>query len=194
MLNAATQSLGYYENAPAKKCTKDGLFRDPQNCAGFYSCVKGNVLIRYRICKTHVVRNTDELSLYHFILSSRAGLLHYGHCGHGRFFNPIEGQCVPASPEICKSGYSDRIVTEAALPPLSENEKREKLELLQQNGTRVVCYVTSWALYRKGDGKFVPEHLDPRLCTDIVYAFAGLNPGTLLIQPFDPWADIEHSE
>ncbi|KAL6436444.1 hypothetical protein ACFW04_004740 [Cataglyphis niger] len=65
--------------------------------------------------------------------------------------------------------------------------------LLQQKGPRVVCYVTSWALYRKEDGKFVPEHLDSQLCTDIVYAFAGLNPETLLIQSFDPWADIENN-
>lgn len=57
-----------------------------------------------------------------------------------------------------------------------------------------MCYVTSWALYRKEDGKFVPEHLDSQLCTDIVYAFAGLNPETLLIESFDPWADIEHSK
>lgn len=40
---------------------------------------------------------------------------------------------------------------------------------------------------------FVPERFDPRLCTDVIYAFAGLNPDTLLLQPFDPWADIEHS-
>lgn len=58
---------------------------------------------------------------------------------------------------------------------------------------RVVCYLTSWSLYRKGDGIFVPERLDSRLCTDVIYAFAGLNPDTLLLQPFDPWADIENS-
>lgn len=49
-------------------------------------------------------------------------------------------------------------------------------------------------MYRKGEGKFVPEHLDARLCTDVVYAFAGLNPETLTLHSFDPWADIENSE
>lgn len=76
---------------------------------------------------------------------------------------------------------------------LQEVEDVERLEL-KQSESRVVCYTTSWALYRKGEGKFVPEHLDPRLCTDVVYAFAGLNPDSLLIQPFDPWADIENSK
>lgn len=100
-----------------------------------------------------------------------------------------------ATPEICKPDYSDRIVIQQNAPIIStEIQKLEKLELLQQSGPRVVCYVTSWALYRKGDGKFVPEHLNSQLCTDIVYAFAGLNPETLLIQPFDPWTDIENSK
>lgn len=38
----------------------------------------------------------------------------------------------------------------------------------------------------------MPEHLDSRLCTDVVYAFAGLNPDTLMVQPFDPWADVNN--
>lgn len=58
----------------------------------------------------------------------------------------------------------------------------------------MACYFTSWASYRKKEGKFVPEHLDPRLCTHIIYAFASLDPETLTIQPFDTWADIENSK
>ena len=121
-----------------------------------------------------------------------SGKLHHGHCGHNRYFDPIEKRCVAAilgrSSEICKPNIFDKIVgqdTSSTTPPK---------KVLQQVGPRIACYMTSWALYRKGDGKFVPEHLDSSLCTDIVYAFAGLNPETLLIQPFDPWADIENSE
>lgn len=92
------------------------------------------------------------------------------------------------SSEVCKLSVSDKIVGEDT-PSATVPKKK-----LQQTGPRVACYMTSWALYRKGDGKFVPEYLDSSLCTDIVYAFAGLNPETLLAQPFDPWADIENSE
>nr|CAD7569858.1 unnamed protein product [Timema californicum] len=58
---------------------------------------------------------------------------------------------------------------------------------------KVMCYFTNWAWYRKGEGKFVPEHLDPRLCTHIVYAYASLDPNDLVIKPFDPWADIDNN-
>lgn len=53
--------------------------------------------------------------------------------------------------------------------------------------------MTNWAFYRKGEGKFVPEHLDQRLCTHIVYAFASLDPQLLLPKEFDPWADLDNS-
>lgn len=120
------------------------------------------------------------------------GKLHHGHCGHSRYFDPREKRCVAAiltrSSEICKLNVFDKIVGQDT--PSTTSSKK----VLQQVGPRIACYMTSWALYRKGDGKFVPEHLDSNLCTDIIYAFAGLNPETLLIQPFDPWADIENSE
>ncbi|KAL3875564.1 hypothetical protein ACJMK2_033505 [Sinanodonta woodiana] len=38
-----------------------------------------------------------------------------------------------------------------------------------------VCYYTNWAQYRPGQGKFVPEDIDPDLCSHIIYAFAKLN-------------------
>lgn len=56
-----------------------------------------------------------------------------------------------------------------------------------------MCYVTSWGFYRKGEGKFVPEHIDQRLCTHVVYAFASLDAEKLIMKEFDPWADIDNS-
>lgn len=35
--------------------------------------------------------------------------------------------------------------------------------------------MTNWAQYRKGNGKFLPENIDPFLCTHIVYSFAKLD-------------------
>jgi len=38
-----------------------------------------------------------------------------------------------------------------------------------------VCYFTNWAQYRPGIGKFLPHHIDPFICTHIVYAFAKID-------------------
>ena len=37
-----------------------------------------------------------------------------------------------------------------------------------------MCYYTNWSQYRPGNGRFVPENVDPFLCTHVVYAFAKL--------------------
>lgn len=42
----------------------------------------------------------------------------------------------------------------------------------------VVCYVSTWAVYRPDKGSFAIEHIDPNLCTHVVYAFAGLDHAT----------------
>lgn len=57
---------------------------------------------------------------------------------------------------------------------------------------RVVCYFTNWAWYRQGKGKYLPEDIDARLCTHIVYGFAAFDPSTLTIKVFDSWADIDN--
>ena len=37
----------------------------------------------------------------------------------------------------------------------------------------------------------MPEHIDKRLCTHIVYGFAVLNPTTLRIRAHDSWVDFD---
>merc|ERR1719259_886743 len=71
--------------------------------------------------------------------------------------------------------------TLATLPPSSE----------KFGGFKSVCYFTNWAMYRKGHGKFLPDHIDTSLCTHVVYGFAVLDSSTLLMKPHDPWADID---
>lgn len=53
----------------------------------------------------------------------------------------------------------------------------------------MVCYYGSWAVYRPGNGKFDIEHIDPFLCTHLVYSFAGLASNNT-IQPLDPYNDL----
>ena len=56
---------------------------------------------------------------------------------------------------------------------------------------KVVCYWGTWANYRPKDGKFTPEDIDPSLCTNLIYSFAGLDAETDSIKPLDAWMDLE---
>lgn len=121
------------------------------------------------------------------------GVRYRGQCGPGRFFDSINDRCVKANSNICKPVQFNKMQGNHYQTEIRETQAFQNLEISPKKGPRIVCYITSWSLYRKGDGLFAPERLDSRLCTDIIYAFAGLNPDTLLIQPLDPWIDIEHS-
>lgn len=57
---------------------------------------------------------------------------------------------------------------------------------------KLVCFVTSWSFYRKDDGHFVPERIDNKLCSHIIYSYASLDPDSLTTISFDPWGDISN--
>jgi chitinase len=58
----------------------------------------------------------------------------------------------------------------------------------------MVCYFTNWAWYRPGIGKYLPEAIDERLCTHIVYGFAVLDYENLIVKAHDSWADYDNSK
>ena len=82
-------------------------------------------------------------------------------------------------------------------------------------GTRFVCYFPNWSFYRqgifkllilycikfipwyecffkcKGEGNFSVGHIDPYLCTDLVYSFTVLNATTYKMEIYDSWFDID---
>ena len=106
-------------------------------------------------------------------------------------FEPIEaeydsGQWTPEDPG--QSGQwvpdSDKVVVEEPNCPATPRSA--------SSGQKVVCYFTNWAWYRNGKGKYLPDHIDPALCTHINYGFAVLDSQNLVMKPHDTWADLDN--
>lgn len=62
----------------------------------------------------------------------------------------------------------------------------------ESEGKKILCYLTNWSFYRMKDGKFIPELLNSKLCTHIIYSFGSLDPTTLTVKEFDKWVDIDN--
>nr|XP_023649259.1 acidic mammalian chitinase-like isoform X2 [Paramormyrops kingsleyae] len=41
--------------------------------------------------------------------------------------------------------------------------------------SQLICYFTNWSQYRPGIGKYLPNDIDPNLCTHLIYAFSVIN-------------------
>ncbi|XP_061488237.1 acidic mammalian chitinase-like [Rhineura floridana] len=49
------------------------------------------------------------------------------------------------------------------------------LNLQLGSAYKLICYVTQWAQYRAGPARFMPENIDPFLCTHLIFAFASMD-------------------
>lgn len=48
----------------------------------------------------------------------------------------------------------------------------------------------TWATYRTPEeASYNISHIDPKLCTHLIYSFAGLDNMTYDMKPLDPWLD-----
>lgn len=78
------------------------------------------------------------------------------------------------------------------IPPTSEQPPLSEPLKPKSDYFKIVCYFTNWAWYRQGQGKYLPEDIDPNLCTHIVYGFAVLDFSNLIIKAHDSWADFDN--
>uniref|UniRef100_UPI00398F4339 acidic mammalian chitinase-like n=1 Tax=Pristiophorus japonicus TaxID=55135 RepID=UPI00398F4339 len=53
---------------------------------------------------------------------------------------------------------------------------------------RLACYFANWAQYRPGAASYMPDDIDPCMCTHLIYAFAGMNNNNEIITI--EWNDV----
>ncbi|XP_068080442.2 chitinase-3-like protein 1 isoform X3 [Danio rerio] len=56
--------------------------------------------------------------------------------------------------------------------------------------SKLVCYFTNWSQYRSGTARYLPENVDPNLCTHLIYAFAIINYANNIAG--SEWNDVVH--
>ncbi|XP_050082117.1 probable chitinase 10 [Anopheles aquasalis] len=103
--------------------------------------------------------------------------------------NPMDSENTPPS---TIQNLNGGITSPEKQQPGSMDSGEIEENLVDGESYKVVCYFTNWAWYRQGNGKYLPEDIDPQLCTHIVYGFAVLDREALTIKPHDSWADIDN--
>ncbi|XP_040573319.1 probable chitinase 10 [Lepeophtheirus salmonis] len=61
----------------------------------------------------------------------------------------------------------------------SRSSLAPKLTAPNDDGYKIVCYYTNWSQYRPKIGQFLPEDIDPHICTHVIFAFGWIKNGKL---------------
>ncbi|KAH0618850.1 hypothetical protein JD844_018348 [Phrynosoma platyrhinos] len=56
---------------------------------------------------------------------------------------------------------------------------------------KLVCYFTNWSQYRETAGRFIPDDIDPDLCTHIIYAFASIKDNQVVTTEWNDMSTYE---
>jgi len=83
------------------------------------------------------------------------------------------------------------LITGVVMAVMGNQMVTDKMFTVLGHNKMVVCYWGTWANYRPDGGKFTPEHIDPTLCTHLIYSFAGLDSTNWTIKSLDSWMDLE---
>lgn len=115
-------------------------------------------------------------------------------------FNPFDAFIVPKNlivdgpqPYRADSPYQRIVDSKIGFQRyLLKVENQNKLKDAEAETKKILCHITNWSFYRQEEGRFVPEFLDAKLCTHIIYSFGSLSPSSLTVKEFDKWADIDN--
>lgn len=187
--------------ATTKKCpTGYDYVRDKHDCTKFYHCLEGAV-IRENNCPEGLVfsnqarvcdwpENVPECYNYKSQKIKTKHKKKKPTVTH-ELDNEISGSATAwTEPPTSSTKAAWEIEWSPSIGPTTAAEPPPAGGL--SDNYKIVCYFSNWAWYRPDAGRFIPEDINPYLCTHINYAFAVLDSESLTIKIHDSWADVDN--
>ena len=103
-------------------------------------------------------------------------------CADGLYYDPNIQACNWPDSVECSPGVRTNTRTASQFSSPLTKANTDKM---------VICYFSNWAGLRSGEGRFIPENIDARLCSHVVYAFAKLDEDSLSMTPSGPKSDLD---
>ena len=83
------------------------------------------------------------------------------------------------NPDSCSSAYTICVFVRKIRHSSIDKYLPSETIVMQFRFVQLVCYYTNWSQYRTKIGKFLPEDIQPDLCTHIIFAFGWLKKNKL---------------